>query len=125
MDRGVQILIALLAIVLVASLVPLLLQLYRTAKALEALAASAQEDLRQIAQDVHQTRLQLERVGGLAEQGLQFPAAASSLAGALTRSLTGPSVLPWIEAVVTGLKIALDFFLRHRKDAAPKEEKNE
>jgi len=124
MDKVLQFVLVVVLLVLTGFLVPLLLQLLRTAKAVEALAESAREDLRQIAHDVHQTRESLDRVTGLVERSLEFPATAGGLAVALVRSLTGlldrgPS--PWLEALLTAVKIGISFFKRPPGDATEKE----
>ncbi|BDU74886.1 hypothetical protein [Mesoterricola silvestris] len=128
MDRMLQFVLALVVLVLAGCLVPLLLQLYRTAKAVEDLAQSAREDLKQIAQDIHHTRASLDRVTGLVEKSLEFPATAGGLAVALVRSLTGlldrgPS--PWLEALLTAVKIGISFFTRPSADATEKETPHE
>lgn len=124
MDHMLQFVLVLVLVVLGAFLVPLLLQLYRTAKAVQALAESAREDLREISHEIHEARLQMERVAALAEKSLEFPVAASSLAANLTRSLGSfldPDANPWVTALMTGLKIGLDFLRRPSTDAATKE----
>jgi len=127
-DKMLQVVLVLVVLILAGCLVPLLLQLYRTAKAVEALAQSAREDLRQIAQDVHETRLHLDKVTAMAEKSLEFPATAGGLATALFRSLTaildrGPS--PWIEALVTAVKIGITFLRRPHAAATEEEKPNE
>lgn len=47
-------------LILTAAAVPLLIQLRRTAIAVERLAESAAQDLKQVAEDVHATRAQVE-----------------------------------------------------------------
>lgn len=128
MDRVLQFVLVVVLLVLTGFIVPLLLQLMRTAKAVEVLAESAREDLRQIALDVHQTRESLDRVTSLVERSLEFPATAGGLAVALVRSLTGlldrgPS--PWLEALLTAVKIGISFFRRPSADATEKEMSNE
>jgi hypothetical protein len=128
MEHSLQIVLALVVIVLGACLVPLLLQLYRTAKALETLAESARTDLGQIAQDVHHTRLALDRVTGIVERSLEFPASASAIGVGLMRSVAaflerGPS--PLMEALVTAVKIGIHFFRRAPAAAPEKEARHE
>ena len=127
MDLLLKLLLALGIVILVGCLVPLLLQLRRTARAVEALAESARADLGRIATDIHQARIQLDNLSGLAEKALEFPANASPLAAAMVRGLTGlfdtrPS--PWLEALVTAVKIGIDF-LRRPRGAAPTKEKTD
>ena len=124
MDRILQIILALVVVVLGACLVPLLLQLYRTAKALQILAESAQQDLRRISSEIHEARLQMERVAALAERSLEFPATLSSLAAAFARPLgtfLEGNTAPWLTGLVTLLKIGLDLLRRPREAAASKE----
>ena len=119
--------LVLAVVVLAAFLIPLLIQLHRTAKAVEALAENARQDLASIAEDVHEARLQMEKVATLAEQTLAFPAAAGSLAASLTRSLgtllTG-TASPWMEAAVAALRLAIDY-LRRPKEASQDKEKTD
>ena len=127
MERVLQIVAVAVLVILAGFLVPLLLQLYRTARAVEALAKSAQEDLKQMAQDIHLAGLQMEKVADLAQKSLEFPATASAMGARLLDALSGPlgrSWSPWLEALVTAVKIGLDYFLRPRK-AAPAEEKRD
>lgn len=128
MDLLLKIVLVLVLLAVGACLVPLLLQLHRTAKAVQALAESAREDLGKIALDVHQTRLSLDKVTGLVEKSLEFPATAGSLGVALVRSLTsildrGPS--PWLEALVTAVKFGITFFKRPSAAAKEKETAHE
>ncbi len=127
MTLVLQITLALVLVAVGAALVPLLIQMRRTARAAEALAESARQDLRQISQDVHEARLQVDRIATLVEKGLEFPATAGSMATSLLRTVTasldrGPSL--WMDVIVTALKFGLDFIRRPRA-AAPDKEKND
>ncbi len=123
MDHMLQIVLAVVVLAVGAFLVPLIIQLNRTAKAIETLAESAREDLNHIAQDIHQVHLQLEKVAVLAEASLTFPATLSAIARSAVAML-GKGQSPWMDALVTAVKIGIDFFRRPRK-AAQKEAKNE
>jgi len=104
--------------------VPLLLQLRRTATAVQALAESAKEDLAQISRDVHQARLEMEKVAGLVERSLAFPSVASTLAASLVRSagtLLDGRASVWMEALVTVLKMGMQYFKRPSAAEAGKE----
>ena len=125
MGPVLQIVLVVLAVLLTAFLAPLLLQLYRTARAVQNLAESARLDLRQIAEDVHQGRLQLEKVSGLVEKSLEFPATASSMAAAAARTmgtLLGGKAPVWVQALVTVLKLVLDYFGRPQRADGPEKE---
>ena len=128
MDHMLHFVLVLVAVALAGFLVPLLIQLHRTAKAVEALAISARVDLQKIAQDVHQASLQIEKVASLAEQSLAFPATASSIAAGLARSmgtlLEGKASL-WVEALVTALKLGMEYFRRPREAPFAKEKNDE
>jgi hypothetical protein len=124
MDRTLQFVLVLVVVVLAGFLVPLLMQLNRTAKAMQALAESAKEDLSKMSGDVHEVRLHIERLAALTERSLELPATASAMASSVIRSLAGSSSL-WTTALVTALKFGLDFFRRPREAAPCKEAKNE
>jgi len=127
-DHMLEIVLAVVALVLGACLVPLLLQMRRTAKAVQELAESARLDLNRIAQDVHQTCGQVDKVTALVEKSLEFPASASGLAAVLLRSLSalfGPTSAPWLEGLVTAVKMGLDFLRRPRRAAPAKENTDE
>jgi hypothetical protein len=122
-----QILLAVLAVALVAFLVPLILQLTRTARSVQVLAESAREDLNRIAGDVHEVRQGLDQVVSLVERSLELPAVAGALAATVVRSFT--SLLdrrpaPWVDALVTAVKFGIDFLKRPR-EAAPAKETND
>ena len=124
MDHMLKLVLMVVLIVLVAFLAPLLLQLYRTAKAVQALAESAQVDLRRISQEIHEARLQMDRVAGLAEQSLALPSAMGALAASFTRSAASfldEKGTPWVSLLVTALKFGLDFLRRPREETAAKE----
>ena len=117
-----QIVIAGVLVALCVCLVPLILQLRRTAAAVEKLAESARQDLNGIAGDVHQVRLRVDQVADLAAAGLSVPA---TLGEWLTRMLTNlPDLLDrkssgWISLVMAGLKVALKLFLSPKPAPAP------
>lgn len=60
MDNALVVTLIAVLVVLTATAVPLLIQLRRTAAAVERLAESATLDLKQVAEDVHATRGQVE-----------------------------------------------------------------
>ncbi len=126
MDHLLQIVLGSVAVLLGACLVPLLVQMYRTAKAMQELAESAREDLKRISGDIHQARLHLDKLAALTEQSLALPATASAVAARLLRTLTaalGRGSLA--EALVTAVKFVIDFFRRSRGAAPTKEKCNE
>ena len=108
---------------------PLLLQLRRTAAAVQHLADSARQDLQQIAADVHHIRA----TGPTAWR--TWPTASLELPlrhrpdGFRTAQDRGASWagrnLPWMGALLTGLKFVLNLFRRPRNRAATKEASHE
>jgi hypothetical protein len=127
MAFALQIITAVVLLALGACLVPLLLQLRRTAAAVEALALSAREDLRQIAADVHQVRRRAEGLADLATEALSMPAKASGFLSNLTRglpSLLGKGRFTLAGALLTGVRFALHWF-RRRKAGMGKEKKDD
>jgi hypothetical protein len=119
-----------LAIVLVAvggCLVPLLLQLRRTAASVQQLADSARQDLRQITEDVHHIRTRADGLADLAEAGLNWHVRIGNLAsGALgaVEAVLGQAG-PWISALLTGLRFAINLLRRPKKPAEPEETPHE
>jgi hypothetical protein len=115
-----QIILAMVLVAVGACLVPLLLQLQRTAASAQRLAESAREDLRQIATDVHHLRSRADELADLAASSLELPlglgriltGAAQALETVLTQ--TGP---PWIDALLSGLKFIVNLVRRPKKTA--------
>ncbi|MDR3672643.1 MAG: hypothetical protein P4L36_17485 [Holophaga sp.] len=120
-----------LAIVLVgvgACLVPLLLQLRRTAASVQLLAESAREDIRQISSDVHHLRERADGLADLATASLEFPIGISRIVSGTAQALEGflaKAGPPWLEALLTGLKFVLNLVRRPKKTAASKEASHE
>lgn len=123
-----QVIVGVAVVLVVAFLVPLLMQLRLTAGAVQRLAESAREDLDSITADVRQVRQRVDSVADLAAQSLEVPATISALFGGLGRavpSLLGRPSLPWLEALVTGVEFAINWFKRRREAAPPKETPHE
>ena len=108
-------------VILCAFLVPLLIQARRTARAIQILAESAREDLRSMSGDLRLCREHLDRVADQVEASLSLPAAI----GRVAAHFLDRTAAPWIEALVTGLKIAIDFFRRPSEAAPAKENSDE
>jgi hypothetical protein len=128
METWLQIVVAVVVVAVGGCLVPLILQLRRTARSVEALAESARADLGRIAQDIHETRVGVDKVVGLVERSLEFPATAGALATTFVRSITSlldgrPSL--WVDALVTAVKFGIDFLRRPREAAPAKETSDE
>ena len=119
MTAVLQIVIAVVLVALCAFLVPLLIQLRRTAAAVERLAESAREDLKGIAEDVHQVRQRVDGLADLAATSLSFPANLGELIASLVRAV--PDLLArkspgWVSLILKGLSYLGAFFLRPRPD---------
>ena len=116
-----QIILGIVLLAVCACLVPLLLQLRRTATSVQQLAESAREDLRQIAADVHHLRGRADELADMAAAGMGLPmsigrivtGAVQTMESLLTR--VGP---PWLEVMLTGLKFILNM-VRRPKPADP------
>lgn len=65
-------------------LVPLLLQLRKTAKAIEELAKSANRDINRVADDVHQIKIQMDEIAELTKESLTLPANISQMVQTIT-----------------------------------------
>jgi hypothetical protein len=118
MALTLQFILAGVLVALCACLVPLLLQLKRTAQAVEKLADSARQDLGGIARDVHQVRQRVDELADLATTSLAIPASLGEWVSLLIQKL--PEVLEtkmkgWPGLVVAGLKLVLNAFLRGKE----------
>ena len=120
-----QVILGVAVVLVVAFLVPLLMQARQTAAAVQRLAESAREDLDSIAADVRHVRLRVDGVADLAVESLKVPATISALFGGFGTGLLGRQGLPWLEAIVTGVEFAINWFKRRRETAPPKEAPHE
>lgn len=114
MSTALEVVIAVVLVALGAALIPLLLQLRRTAQAVEQFARSAEADLKQVAEDVHATRMRVEKLADLATQGLEHPGplgqAIFGIVAAMPAFFQGrPKQNSLAEILVTGLRTALSF----------------
>jgi hypothetical protein len=109
-----QIVIALVLLALCACLVPLILQMRRTARAVELLADSARQDLAGMAQDLHQVRARVDQVADLAAASLAVPASLGEGLSWMFRGRPeagGPKAPAWLELIRSGLDLVLTVFL--------------
>jgi hypothetical protein len=119
-----QIILGIVLLAVCACLVPLLLQMRRTAASVQQLAESAREDLRQIAADVHHLRGRADVLADMAAAGMEMPMSIGRIVNSTV--LTVESLLtkvgpPWLEVMLTGLKFVLNL-VRRPKSAAPTKE---
>ena len=122
-----QIILAIVLVAVGACLVPLLLQLRRTAASVQVLAESARVDLRRISDDVHHLRDRADGLADLAMASLEWPMGLGRIvSGAVTalESILGRGG-PWMGALLTGLRFALNLIRRPKNTAEPKEEPHE
>ena len=123
MSNLLQVVLALAVAALTAALIPLFIQLRRTAQAVEQFSKRAEQDLSQMAEDLHATRLRVEGLADLAQRGLEHPGPLGQvvfgLVGALPALLnpprTGPNI---VDLLVTGFRTALSFFRGHSQAAS-------
>jgi hypothetical protein len=123
-----QVILAIVLLVLCACLVPLLLQLRRTAASVQTLADSARQDLRQISADVHHLRERADGLADLATASLEFPMGLSRIVSGTAQALEGflaKAGPPWLEALLTGLKFVLNLIRRPKKPAVTPEASHE
>ena len=124
MSWWLQVILALVLLVVGGFLVQLLLQLRRTAAAVQALAESARKDLDLITADVHHLRA---RVDGLADLADRMPRIAHQPRPhgrhrhPRLRNVPEPAHPGLGGALLTGFKIALKFLRRPKKGAASEE----
>ncbi len=113
-----QVVLAVVLVVLCACLVPLLLQLRKTAAAIQGLAESARTDLSAIAADVHQVSVRVDELADLAATGLEGPAhlgaALSNLAQALPGVLLG-ATSRWMDVALAVAKVAMAAWTRRKE----------
>jgi len=124
MGSGLTVVTAIVLVVLCAFLVALILQLRRTAMAVQALAEGARADIHQVAEDIHQMRIQVDQVAGLAERSLSLPVALGNLAGAIP-ALLGRGASPWLETILAVARMVMNYLKRPHPAAPVKEEEDE
>jgi hypothetical protein len=119
-----QIILGIVLLAVCACLVPLLLQIRRTAASVQQLAESARVDLRQIAADVHHLRGRADELADMAAAGMELPTSIGRIVTSTVQTMeslltkVGP---PWLEVMLAGLKFVLN--LVHRpKPADPAKE---
>jgi len=117
MTLVLQIILALAVVVLVGFLVPLLLQLRRTAQATEELARSVQRDVGRMSEDVHQMRVHVDDVTGMAKDALELPCALSQMISGLMRTVPAlfgkkEGGLGVLELLLAGFQAAASFIRR-------------
>ncbi len=87
MSTALQVTLILVLVAIAIGLIPLLNQLRRTAKALDAFLLSSQKDLAQIAEDVHAGRLRMDRLANSVQGSLNEFSTLAESAGEVGRSL--------------------------------------
>jgi hypothetical protein len=123
-----QLVLAIVLLVLCGVLVPLILQLRRTAAAVEGLAQSARADLGQITADIHHLRTRADDLVDMAAASLEGPVSLGRFtAGAVNavEALLGRGGMGWLSPLLTGLKMVVNFLRRPKKGAASKETTHE
>lgn len=83
MPLALDITLILVLVTLVAALVPLLIQLHKTARGIDRFLATVQRDVSQIAEDVHASRLRMDHMAGSVEVSLAEFSAFSKTIGAV------------------------------------------
>ena len=124
MALWLQIILALILALLCGFLVPLLIQVRRTAAAVERLAEGARQDLQQMAADVHHLRERADVLADLAESSMQLPLGIGRIISGIAKTLEaflGRADLPWFASLLTGVKFVLNLIRRPRKGAETKE----
>lgn len=124
MSPILQISLAILLLGLGAALIPLLIQLRKTAIAMEELAKSTQQDISRVADDVHQIRIQVDEVTVMAKEALSLP---STINHGLQEffhavpSLFNPkgSQFSWMNMLLGGIQTVISLF---KRPSAPSKE---
>ena len=127
MALWLQIILAIVLVALCACLVPLLLQLRRTAASVQLLAESARADLKQITDDVHHLRERADGLADLAVASLEWPMGLGRIVSGAVQTVEAflGQGGPWMGALLTGLKFALNLIRRPKKEAETKEAPSE
>jgi hypothetical protein len=129
MSLVLQITLSLAVVVLTVFLVLLLIQARRTAAAMERLAESAAQDLRQVAEDIHEVRNQVEAVATLTKDVFEVPSTLTQVISGVIRGIPvffgrQSGSKGFFDALLTGFQTALH--LLHRPKAkSPKEQPHE
>jgi hypothetical protein len=124
MATWLQVILAIVLVGVGVCLVPLLLQLRRTAAAVQQLAESARGDLRQVADDVHHLRGRADELADMAASSMELPLGLGRILAGVGQGLEGflaRDGAPWLSALLTGLKFVISFIRRSRKADGPKE----
>ena len=124
-----QITLSLAVVVLTVFLVMFLLQVRRTAAAVERLAESATRDLHQVSEDLHEVRLRTEEVANLARNALEHPSMLTQVVTGVVRAIPAcfgprPDSSNFLDTLLTGLRTAVHLF-RRPKATPPEEEPHE
>lgn len=128
MDLWLQIILALVLVAVGGCLVPLLLQARRTAASVQRLAESARVDLDQIAADVHHLRSRADELADLAAASLELPLGLGRIVSGTAHAVEaflGRGGLPWMDALLTGIKLVMNLFRRPQKAEETKEASHE
>jgi|GEM_PF-1346649 hypothetical protein len=129
MATWLQVILAIVLVGVGVCLVPLLLQLRRTAAAVQQLAESARGDLRQVADDVHHLRGRADELADMAASSMELPLGLGRILAGVGQGLEGflarDGGAPWLSALLTGLKFVISFIRRPRKAGGPKEASHE
>ena len=127
MALWLQIILAIVLVAVGACLVPLLLQLRRTAASVQLLAESAREDIRLIAADVHHLRSRADDLADLARTSLELPLGLGRIVAGVAQGMEAflANGLPWMGALLTAIKFVLNLMRRPAKEAEAKEAASE
>jgi len=129
MSSALQIVLCLSVATLTVFLVLLLVQARRTAAAVERLAEGAARDLRQVAEDIHEVRNQVDEVARVARSAFELPSATTQVVAGIVRALPAlfgrrKQASTWIDSLLTGIQTALHL-LRRPSASQPKEASHE
>jgi hypothetical protein len=120
MALWLQIILTAVLVVVGGCLVALLLQLRRTATAMERLAESAREDIHLIAGDVHKISVQTDALAEKMNTVLELPTTLGRMTTGVLLNLeaaTEKGIPSWLSILLTGLKFTINL-LRRKPDPA-------
>jgi hypothetical protein len=133
MPIALEITLILVLAALTLGLLPLLLQLNRTAKGLDAFLLSSRKDLTQIAEDVHASRLRMDLLAATLQTSLDELSASARVIGDLGRSVkelhtryqcTIENVTSNLALIIGGISAVLAFF-KSKQQSHPHEQEQQ
>lgn len=119
MSPLLEITLIVVLVALAVGLVPLFFQMRRTIQSLDAFLITAQKDLRQIAEDIHASRLRLDHLAASLQSSVDELSTFAHVVGDAGRALKGAHIrvrqtletaAEYLGGIVGGISSVLSFF---------------